>query len=434
MSKQSRPSLSYTTIHRIADAIPITKSVSTPELVSNILQSHGYGISDMKSDIEFWGRIQRSLKRWSFLINNPQDKRDSKRRRATFYADFDPCHKRLELLRELFYSPGKSPGEVCPKFGISLPSFYRLVSDYKQYGLWAVISAIAHGKEGMSSELQLKIILEKMGHPDWSSEEIIKMFDLRVSRFLVHRVIRRWGLEKRDRPAVSLNEFLDRPMSSSQQEAFQSWEAACHIISEKNIPESRRINRHFELICQKMKSRPIHICDPGLLLLAPFVNELGVVQAFEKYGPFKLRGKEITNLPLLNVFRILAGYRRINHLSNNRDRTVALASGVGMYGSTSKYYEDTIAFKFDQLHQMRCDLTARVKELGVIEGMKIGYGFHFKQFYGSNAGEKEIGKGPDKSGDMVAGFRPHVAWDLANNVIINMAYYNGRINFFKTEG
>jgi hypothetical protein len=174
-----------------------------------------------------------------------------------------------------------------------------------------------------------------------------------------------------------------------------------------------------------MKTHSFHICDPGPLLLAPFVNDLGVIQAFETHGPIKLRGKEISNLALLNVFRIIAGYRRISHLSNNRDRAVALASGIGMFGSTSKYYEDTIAFEFDQLHKLRCDLVARAKELGLIEGLQIGFDFHLKEFYGNHSKEKQIGKGPDKAGNMVAGFRPHVAWDLATNVIINIAYFQG---------
>ena len=141
----------------------------------------------------------------------------------------------------------------------------------------------------------------------------------------------------------------------------------------------------------------------------------------------KFRGKEISNLALLNVFRILAGYRRISHLNENLDRTVALASGIGMYDSTSKYYEDTIAFDFDQLHQhqLRCDLVIRAKELGLIEGLQIGFDFHLKEFYGSNANEKYIGKGPDKAGNMVPAFRSHVAWDLASNVIINIAYFQG---------
>ena len=112
-------------------------------------------------------------------------------------------------------------------------------------------------------------------------------------------------------------------------------------------------------------------------------------------------------------------------MSNNRDHSVALASGIGMYGSTSKYYEDTINFEFAQIHKLRCDLVDRAKELGLIEGLQIGFDFHFKQFYGAYGAEKQISKGPDKAGNMVPGFRPHIAWDLANNVIINMAYFQG---------
>jgi hypothetical protein len=96
-----------------------------------------------------------------------------------------------------------------------------------------------------------------------------------------------------------------------------------------------------------------------------------------------------------------------------------------MYGSTSKYYEDTIEFNFDQLHQLQLDLVARAKELKIIEGMKIGFDFHFKKFTGSRSKEKYIGKGPDKAGDLVPGFRPHIAWDLAANVIISIAYFQG---------
>jgi hypothetical protein len=224
---------------------------------------------------------------------------------------------------------------------------------------------------------------------------------------------------------VALDEFCTEGIQSPEDVPYQPLRSAFHLIDAESILASRRINRHFEEVCHKMKSRAFHVCDPGPLLLAPFVNDLGVAQAFETYGPARLRGREITNIALLNVFRILAGYRRINHLSDNRDRAAALASGVGMYGSTSRYYENTIEFKFEQIHKLRCDLVARAKELDIIEGLEIGFDFHFKEFYGKHGEEKQIGKGPDKAGDLVPGFRPHIAWDLAANVIITMAYFQG---------
>jgi len=422
--KMGRPSLSYTAIHRFAQAMPITNNISTPKLVSKILQSHGHGISDLKDDVVFWGRLQRTLELWSALTKTPIKGRDLRDRKNTFYVDQDPYHTRLEFLRTLFFNPKIAPKEICFQFGIPTPTYYRLVADYKLYGHWAVIPAPSPGKQSPSNELQLAIIQAKLKHPKWSSEPIIKINKLKISRFAVHRVIKRWGMEDKNREPVALDEYLGKKESDSDN-LFHPMKSVCHLQSDETILRTRRINRHFELICNKMKLHPFQICDPGPFLLAPFINDLGVIQAFDTYGPIKLRGEEISNLALLNVFRILAGYRRISHLNNNRDRSVALASGVGMFGSTSKYYEDTIAFDFNHLHKLRCDLVARAKELGLIEGLAIGFDFHLKEFYGNHSSEKQIGKGPDKAGNMVPAFRPHVAWDLATNVIINIAYFQG---------
>lgn len=423
--KKGNPSLSYTTIHRIAQAVPLTKEASSPELISMILQSHGIGISSMASDEEFWGRVQRKLHEWFKLKNTSLDGRDPKARRETFFSDEDVCQGRLELFRELFFNPEEKLNKTCMRFGINISTFYRLLDEYKLYGHWAFIPGYSHGKEGVSPELQLSVLLNKLRHPEWSAEVLVKNLKLKVSRFAVHRVITQWELQDKDRPAIALDEYLGKALGPESKHVLPNQRAAYHLLPPEKFLSTRRINRHFELIRRKMKIRPYHICDPGPFLLAPFVNELGVAQAFETYGPDNLRGKEATNIALLNVFRILAGYRRISHLRDNRDRGVALASGFGMYGSTSKYYERSMDFKFSNLQDLRNDLVLRAKELGLIEGIRIGFDFHFKEFYGSNARDKFIGKGPAKSGDLVPGFRPHIAWDLAANVIINIAYFQG---------
>jgi hypothetical protein len=66
------------------------------------------------------------------------------------------------------------------------------------------------------------------------------------------------------------------------------------------------------------------------------------------YGPQKQRGKALTSLVILNVMRIIAGYRRINHLGNFKDRSVAFASGIGLFGSRSKFYLITHELQLDR--------------------------------------------------------------------------------------
>jgi len=83
--------------------------------------------------------------------------------------------------------------------------------------------------------------------------------------------------------------------------------------------------------------------------------------------------------------------------------------------------------EYAQIHALRCDLISRAKELELIEGKKIAFDFHFKRFFGSHGKEKGLGKGPDKAGNMVAGFRPHVTWDLVANTVLSMNYYHGGV-------
>jgi hypothetical protein len=423
MVSRARPSLSQQTIFRFAEAVPATKADANIETVAQILASYGRLVSNRPGDVDFWWRIQRTLSELNRLKQKGVKGRNRKKRQQTFFQDADLCHKRLELFREIFLQPSNAVKSVCLRYGLSLTSYYRLVKDYRLFGPWALIPANTPGKDTMSDETELSIVLHKLRHPRESAQGIVNILKLRCSRFTVNRVFSRWDLTDRMRAPVALDQFCSE--ADNEVTSFVPDMTAYHLHSEASLLESRRINRQFELLCRKMQTHAYHLCDPGPLLLAPFVNDLGIVQAMESYGPARLRGKELSNLALLNVFRILSGYRRINHLRNNRDRSVAFASGLGMFGSRSRYYEDTLEFKFDQLHLLRCDLVLRAKELGLTQGTKIAFDFHFKRFFGAHSIDKGIGKGPDTSGDLVPGFRPHVSWDLSTNTLLSMNYYHG---------
>ena len=425
MVSKAKPSLSHQSILRIAQAVPATHDAADSESVSKILASYGRSVSNRPSDVEFWSRIQRTLNQLNRLKQLSLKGRDKKNRYRTFFRDNDSYHKRLEMLREIFFHQPDKIKVVCLQYGISPTTYYRLIKDYQLFGPWSVIPGNLPGKETMSNETELSIILQKIRHPHWSAQQIANALKLRCSRYAVNRVFSRWTLTDKSRQPVALDQFCS--METIDDKPFVPVKTVYHLYSEKSLLESRRINRHFEQLCTKMRTHAYQLCDPGPLLLAPFVNDLGIVQAMESYGPPRLRGKELSNLSLLNVFRILGGYRRINHLSDNRDRSVALASGLGMFGSRSRYYEDTLEFKFDQIHSLRCDLISRAKELDLIQGQKIAFDFHFKKFFGRHSKEKGFGKGPDKAGNLVPGFRPHVTWDLVTNTILSMNYYHGGI-------
>ncbi len=421
--KKSRPHLSQTAIFRISQAVPQTSTTTSQALISAILESHGYHPSHLDSDVAFWARIQRTIDELQRLLQTPVMDRGQRRGADVFFNGQDLHQRRLEALRELFFDPGAKLIDTCARHHLPVSNYYRLADEYRLYGPWAVIPAPLPGREGLAVDKQLQIILEKLKYPGRTPQQMADHLPFACSRFAVNRLYRRWGLTDKDRLPIALDQYMAPAPPTT--EGFHPRQAACHLWSEDALLATRRPSRHFELLCGKMQRRAFHICDPGPLLLAPFVNALGIVQAFESYGPPQQRGTELTNIALLNIFRIIGGYSSISHLADNRDRSVAFASGVGMFGSTSKFYDDSLHFKFDQIHALRCDLVARAKELGLIEGTEIGFDFHFKPFFGHHSAEKGIGKGPDKAGNLVPGFRPHLAWDLTTNAIISLAYYQG---------
>ena len=67
--------------------------------ISKILHSHGYGLSNMETDIKFWDRIQRTLKNLSKMTESKIEGRNIKQRKKTFFNKNDICQKRLELIR-----------------------------------------------------------------------------------------------------------------------------------------------------------------------------------------------------------------------------------------------------------------------------------------------------------------------------------------------
>ena len=129
--------------------------------VSQILASYGRSISDRPEDSKFWFRIQRTLNQLLQLNKRTIKGRSQKQRRKTFFHDNDIYHKRLELLRELFFNRSAGIKQICLQYGISATSYYRLVDEYRLFGPWAIIPANLPGKEAMSSATELTIILEK---------------------------------------------------------------------------------------------------------------------------------------------------------------------------------------------------------------------------------------------------------------------------------
>lgn len=257
--KKCRPNVSQIAILRVAQAVPVTQTAADFQMISAILNSHGYGYSGLQTDRDFFERIQRSILELKGLTERPSGGRNRDKRKETFFADTDFCHNRIEVLRELFFNSNAGVYETCVRFNVSVSTCYRLINQYRLYGPWAIISANAYGKkDSISDELQLNILLKKLEHPSWSAQQIVDTDKLSCSRHVTNRIIKRWGLQGKGHSPVALDRFIQLTKPKTE-ESFKPVKTACELLTEEMILKTRRINRHFELICSKMKTHNYHI-------------------------------------------------------------------------------------------------------------------------------------------------------------------------------
>jgi transposase len=421
--KTTRPLTTETAILRLAEALRFDP-VPSLRTIGHVLHCHGLGNTRDEEDREYWRGLQEILRALEHLRSEPSLVRSKADRARTFYNPEDALQVRWELFRELSLDPEAKVGETIRRYGISRPTFYKYLHRVRRYGLWGLVDWLqaGRGRDKASEELEIRIMEEKLEHPRLSLDELVSRLELKCSRTSVFDVLRFWGLSQKDRAPVRIRGFWNEEVTEAP---TPLWRTAKEAAEAGQFQIPRKVNAHFEHLLDRLRTRPLAVCEPGPVVLAQFVDDLGVCEALAVHGPKRPEGGEITNLILLNVFRILAGYETVGYLRDRSDRSVAIAAGVGAYPGKTALYEGFSDLKFEHLQALRNDVSARARDLGLIRGTRIAQDFHFKEFYGHRAEEEEIGMGPNSSGEICPGFRPHVIWDLDTDVLVNIAFSNG---------
>jgi len=107
--------------------------------------------------------------------------------------------------------------------------------------------------------------------------------------------------------------------------------------------------------------------------VAPFLDQLGVVEALHTYGTNNFQTADITNNIIVNVLRIIAGFPTIHDYTMNSDRSVAIAAGLSLNPAKSRFYDFFETLRFEHLQALRNDASRRARDLNIIEGKHIGH-------------------------------------------------------------
>ena len=421
--KNTRTTATETAIFRLAEALGIDPLPSMPTL-GHLLHCHGIGNTREEADRAYWEGLQAIVQAIKGLKSQARPARSKDERKKTFYVPEEALQVRFELFRELALKPEEKVRGAVRRYGISPPTFYKYLHRFRLYGPWGLVDWLqpGRGRDKASEELELQIIEEKIEHPRLTLDDLMARLDLRCSRTGVYDILRFWNLISGDRAPVKIRGYWGE---EEPEKSVRKLRTAKEAAEAGQFEMPSKVNAHFAGLLDSLRTRPLALCDPGPIVLAQFVDDLGVLEALHIYGPKRREGLEATNLILLNVCRILAGYETIGHLWENGDRSVAIAAGVGVYPGKTALYDGFSDLKFDHLQKLRNDVAARARDLGLIRGERIAQDFHFKEFYGKAPQEEEIGVGPSGEHELAPGFRPHVIWDLDSDVLVNIAFCNG---------
>jgi len=426
--KSCRPHESASYALRMAEALNITGA--SLDLIRHIQRCYGYGQRLDDRDVRYYHDLQHLLGSMAFQMRKKSFSHDKSNRAASFYNfDYDPFQQRIELFKALSQcQKNRQVRPILNQFGVHPNRYYDLKQRYMRYGVWGLIDLIQMTKTGekISPELELQIIEQRLMDVKFSTNKAIKKLDLKCSKANVQKVYAKWGLSRIKKP-VSIRGVISAPVSTAVERKSKQVELSAKSRFPDLIKSCRlKVNGSFRRFIKCLAQRKIAISNPGTLIIAPFLDQLGVVEALHTYGPEVFRCGEVTNNIIVNVMRIIAGFPSIHDYTINSDRSVAIGAGLSLNPTKSRFYDSFDGLRFEHLQRLRNDASCRARELNIFEGKQIAIDYHCDSSDSRFPADKSFSKSPDKNGDMVYAHRPQILWDSIANTIINIAYCEGR--------
>lgn len=425
--KSCRPHENASLALKLADALEIPGA--SLEIIRQIQRCYGYGHRLDNNDIQYFSGLQHILSSIAHHMRKKSVAHDKMDRVKSFYNfDHDPLQQRVELFKTLSEITKKRQIRlVLRRFGIHPNRYYLLKNRYMMYGIWGLVDLFQISKRGekIFPELELQIIEERLMDPSLSTTRIIKKLKLQCSRANVQKIYTKWKLSRFKKPILirgvvtqRVPEKVEKKISNIESSAKARFPG---LVTTTNL----KVNRSFVDLINYLSYRKVSISNPGPIIIASFLDQLGVVEALHTYGPPVYRSLEVTNNIIVNVLRIIAGFPTINDFTLNSDRSVAIAAGLSLNPKKSRYYDSFDELRFHHLQKLRNDTSCRARELGIIEGKEIAIDYHCDPSDSRFPLDKSFSKSPDKNGDLVYAHRPQILWDSITNTIINIAYCEG---------
>ncbi len=165
--------------------------------------------------------------------------------------------------------------------------------------------------------------------PALSTAKAIEKLNLKCSKSNVQKVYSRWGLSKIGKAVAVRGVQACGPNTEAASEIRRRIEPSAKARFPNLIESARlKVNGSFSMLVKRLACRSYSISNPGTIIAAPFLNQLGVVEALHNYGPETFKPVETTSDIVVNTLRIIVGFPTIHDYTLNSDRSVAIEAGL----------------------------------------------------------------------------------------------------------
>jgi len=323
--------------------------------------------------------------------------------------------KRWDAIREILLSDKPNKSEIGRKYDLKHSILHHYINRYLKFGLFGLISKEEGPKERYTATIQKEIEVIKAWENGMRDREISEKEIMNINT--VRKVLKRYKLKRTTKKFKTLRED------------FVKQRAGRYIIQPYIEPyENNYIDKEFVQWTSELKEKPLSICMPGFLMMAPIIDKLNLQNWVQHLGISKQMGFEIFHILLVDIGRKILGLENIKQLDTCTDK--GLAAGCGLQRLPRSTTERTNLFRITEEHAKKLSLTLGRKtiEFGLSDGANMAFDFKLVTYTGSDKDVKEekgmghnTTKGKMEYGDLVL-----LAYDFENNVPVIGKRYDGK--------
>jgi len=347
------------------------------------------------------------------------------RRRSSFRGrGFWRKGDRPQVLLEVFRTLGERG--ITRRYDGSLVSFEQHKKNFLSLGLLGLIdrarpsfrnSKLGFREEGLA-------VWSKIRKPERTEDyylRILKSKRIQVDRSCISKIFKKWRV----------SEFQSRFRGDLERLNGDEYEEADYNGTVEELPAKvtpAKMDLGFINLLKPLERATIPLANPGMFLILPYLDRLKI---FEKTSslldPHPEKSYSWFSLLLLNLGRIFGGTGSISKACRIHEPSLPLLSGLISVPCKDSVLNGLAAIGEKELFQLRRYLTRTACRNELIEGKKIAFDFHMRDFTNEDSELKNIGKGPSPARHICCpGFRPHLAWDVVTGAPISLEFRNGR--------